>query len=1248
MASSPPLGGTPLVSSPGSFREARLSPAAHAVAAGGLTPFPSPVVPHANRLSPVASAHGAGVAGEAPISLMPSATCDNRLSPVASAHGAGVAGRSAPGSPSPLSPLLSPFPPPLSLSERPLPSAPLPGHSDHPSSQESFCAASSSLPLPSLDPDPLFDFGYARLEPLPTLGDVTREMVDRALSENVRLTSRLFVVGAELSFVIDDTEIKRLPAPQLYMVKNNEAVSLDAMAVIDRWLDCDYIEKMPPHTRVYLRLTFVETRDDAGNLIKIRPCLDTRPINPATRSTSYPLANPFGLCRRLAASGSFFSTLDAKDAFLQLLLRRDLRKYTAFQVGGQTYRFVSSPFGMKTISQAFSEFMARALISAPAEHYIDDVAVAGHTREDCLRRTFLTILALTRAGLTLNPSKCVVAAKEVVWLGYCISESCVKANPAYVAPILATERPSTVRALRSFLGKINWVLPFSASIASLAEPLYRLQASISRGALHWSLEDTVSFYKVRAELARLISFRPYDPLKTTKLFTDASTVGYGAVVCQVVPAFEVPFSHVPFGLDFDVVEGEVVYSGAFLFPIAAFSCPISRIPKFFAHRDSYSHVLELRALAWALQSAAPFLANGALVYVDNESVAKKLRPSSSDDFLPEIAEILHHNVEVVAIPSRLNAFADALSRVREFPHRPAHLSFYYETVEAIFPPASLPDPPHSLYSFMAPSPGTSPTPRLSLPACFYSTRSSTGSSRPKPIPSDMEPSDMESAFVSPSAVVGPDSPSPFSYLTSLSFSSYLTSVGVTHSRVELDAVVSYRMSSRSRYLPLRSWVHADIDWKASGIRAPTAEQAQLLWSAHVASSHAGMDATLAELRARSPASWPQQRAQVGLMLSCCVRCQLSKSQPHRYPHPTPVPSPVLSPGLSWQADLLYIPGFPLPVLVLVDVLTSYVVLRLLPSKSSPDICAAFTDFFAGNGVPAVISFDSGSEFISTALKDLLDDRGVNFIVLAPRSHHGNAVVERKNRTINQVLRLVLVYCTAMSQSLLSDVQLILNSRPISTRPASFPPSLPSAISPSSFPPSPFELQHCRPSVPSRPAFISAASLPAVDDPDSVSSAFHVLDWLSYVQSRIRRTANIADGIASRRSIHRDRMRDDSALPLAPNSLCFILRQNRLHKLYPLSEGPFLVSLQEGSLVTVYNPWVPSDTRQVMREWVRPAALGFSLDGLFYASAVLRSFFASDPPRLFLDILMPNNRVARGVDSDLVVNLFDVMSPSPAL
>jgi len=190
------------------------------------------------------------------------------------------------------------------------------------------------------------------------------------------------------------------------------------------------------------------------------------------------------------------------------------------------------------------------------------------------------------------------------------------------------------------------------------------------------------------------------------------------------------------------------------------------------------------------------------------------------------------------------------------------------------------------------SPFHSAPTRLPAFACFYSTRSSMGSSRPKPIPPDMEPSDMESAFVSPSTVLKPSSPSPFSYLTSLSFSSYVTSVGVTHSRIELDAVTSYRMSSSSRYLPLRSWVHADFDWKASDIRASAAEQAQLRWSAHVASSHAGIDATLAELRARSPAPWPQQRAQVGLMLSCCVRCQLSKSQPHRYPHPTPVPSPV--------------------------------------------------------------------------------------------------------------------------------------------------------------------------------------------------------------------------------------------------------------------------------------------------------------------------------------------------------------------
>lgn len=118
-------------------------------------------------------------------------------------------------------------------------------------------------------------------------------------------------------------------------------------------------------------------------------------------------------------------------------------------------------------------------------------------------------------------------------------------------------------------------------------------------------------------------------------------------------------------------------------------------------------------------------------------------------------------------------------------------------------------------------------------------------------------------------------------------------------------------------------------------------------------------------------------------------------------------------------------------------------------------------------------------------------------------------MERKNRTITQVLRLILSYSHTVSQPLLSELQLILDSRPISTRPASRPLPLPSAISPISSPPTPFGLRHFRPSYPSRPSSLSAAALPAVDEADSSSAALDVYDWLSYVQSHTALTSAAA-------------------------------------------------------------------------------------------------------------------------------------------
>ena len=59
--------------------------------------------------------------------------------------------------------------------------------------------------------------------------------------------------------------------------------------------------------------------------------------------------------------------------------------------------------------------------------------------------------AISDAGVTLNPSKCVIGAKEIEFRGMLISSNGIHPNPAKVAPLNLITPPNNKEELTSFL-----------------------------------------------------------------------------------------------------------------------------------------------------------------------------------------------------------------------------------------------------------------------------------------------------------------------------------------------------------------------------------------------------------------------------------------------------------------------------------------------------------------------------------------------------------------------------------------------------------------------------------------------------------------------------------------------------------------------------------------------------------------------------------------------------------------------------
>ncbi|PKI53810.1 hypothetical protein CRG98_025816 [Punica granatum] len=74
----------------------------------------------------------------------------------------------------------------------------------------------------------------------------------------------------------------------------------------------------------------------------------------------------------------------------------------------------------------------------------------------------------------LNPAKCTFDAKSGKLLGFVVSERGIKVDLDKVKAIRELPSPSTVREVRGFLGRLNYIARFVTNLTDKCQPLFRL------------------------------------------------------------------------------------------------------------------------------------------------------------------------------------------------------------------------------------------------------------------------------------------------------------------------------------------------------------------------------------------------------------------------------------------------------------------------------------------------------------------------------------------------------------------------------------------------------------------------------------------------------------------------------------------------------------------------------------------------------------------------------------------------------
>ncbi|PKI66313.1 hypothetical protein CRG98_013275 [Punica granatum] len=108
------------------------------------------------------------------------------------------------------------------------------------------------------------------------------------------------------------------------------------------------------------------------------------------------------------------------------------------------------------------------------EVYVDDMIAKSMEEEDHLINLKRLFDRLKKYKLRLNLAKCTFGAKSGKLLEFIVSECGIEVDSDKVKAIMEMSPPSTVREVRSFLRRLNYIARFITNLTNKCQPLFCL------------------------------------------------------------------------------------------------------------------------------------------------------------------------------------------------------------------------------------------------------------------------------------------------------------------------------------------------------------------------------------------------------------------------------------------------------------------------------------------------------------------------------------------------------------------------------------------------------------------------------------------------------------------------------------------------------------------------------------------------------------------------------------------------------
>ena len=264
---------------------------------------------------------------------------------------------------------------------------------------------------------------------------------------------------------------------------------------------------------------------------KIRVCGDySVTINKCSKMEHHPLPTLEEMLTKLSG-GTKFTKLDLSQAYHQLELNPESRKYTTINTHRGLFEYNRLPFGVSSAVSIFQRTMENLLADLPGcVVYIDDILVTGKNEAEHLHNLRKVLQHLEDAGMKLKSSKKELMSDTVTYLGHKISANGLNPTSERVTALQNARQPNDIAELQSFIGSANYLRQFIPHFAQKMAPLYVLLKRDT--AWHWGAAEQTAFDEIRNAMSEEATLSHFSMTKDVVLQVDASGKGLGAVLLQ--------------------------------------------------------------------------------------------------------------------------------------------------------------------------------------------------------------------------------------------------------------------------------------------------------------------------------------------------------------------------------------------------------------------------------------------------------------------------------------------------------------------------------------------------------------------------------------------------------------------------------------------------------------------------------------------------------------------------------------------